>query len=120
MYPQARILAASRDDLDRDSRRLFQAKCAIGDWDGFRDAQRSSACPCRRTPETYLEARWPRVPKLLQSWQLSADIKTADDLKLPVHAAACPRERRAETAEVVIDPTASSENSCKVLPRVQI
>jgi len=32
-YPQARILAASTDDLTRDRRRLFVARVATGDWD---------------------------------------------------------------------------------------
>lgn len=33
LYPQARLLAASSDDLERERRRLFVAKCATGDWD---------------------------------------------------------------------------------------
>ena len=33
MYPQAKLLAASNEDLDRENRRLFVAKCATGDWD---------------------------------------------------------------------------------------
>jgi len=32
-YPQARILAASSEDLTRDKRRLFVARIATGDWD---------------------------------------------------------------------------------------
>ncbi|MCW2632702.1 MAG: helicase domain protein, partial [Pseudonocardia sp.] len=32
-YPQARILAASTEDLTRDRRRLFVARVATGDWD---------------------------------------------------------------------------------------
>lgn len=32
-YPQAKLLAAGKEDLDRDRRRLFMAKCATGDWD---------------------------------------------------------------------------------------
>jgi N12 class adenine-specific DNA methylase len=35
LYPQARLLAASKEDLDRESRRLFVAKCATGDWDAI-------------------------------------------------------------------------------------
>jgi N12 class adenine-specific DNA methylase len=35
MYPQARLLVASKEDLDRDNRRLFVAKCATGDWDAI-------------------------------------------------------------------------------------
>lgn len=34
-YPQARILAASSDDLAADSRREFVARVATGDWDGI-------------------------------------------------------------------------------------
>ena len=33
LYPQARILAASVDDLSRDKRRLMVARIATGDWD---------------------------------------------------------------------------------------
>jgi N12 class adenine-specific DNA methylase/SAM-dependent methyltransferase len=33
LYPQARILAASVDDLARDKRRLLVARIATGDWD---------------------------------------------------------------------------------------
>jgi N12 class adenine-specific DNA methylase/predicted RNA methylase len=33
LYPQAKILAASNEDLDREHRRLFIAKCATNDWD---------------------------------------------------------------------------------------
>ncbi|MGI8665141.1 MAG: helicase [Jatrophihabitans sp.] len=33
LYPQARILAASVDDLSRDRRRLMVARIATGDWD---------------------------------------------------------------------------------------
>ena len=47
-------------------------------------------------------ARFTNVPEMLRRWHLSADIKTAEDLKLPVPAlvapvrrrAACPRDRR--------------------------
>jgi N12 class adenine-specific DNA methylase len=34
-YPQARILAASTDDLSGDKRRLFVARAAANDWDGI-------------------------------------------------------------------------------------
>jgi N12 class adenine-specific DNA methylase len=33
LYPQARILAASIDDLARDKRRMLVARIATGDWD---------------------------------------------------------------------------------------
>ncbi|HEX5657342.1 MAG TPA: SNF2-related protein, partial [Polyangiales bacterium] len=33
LYPQAKLLAASKEDLDRDKRRLFVARCATNDWD---------------------------------------------------------------------------------------
>lgn len=33
-YPQARVLAASSDDLTKDNRRDFVARVATGDWDG--------------------------------------------------------------------------------------
>ncbi|HEX5658571.1 MAG TPA: methyltransferase domain-containing protein, partial [Polyangiales bacterium] len=33
LYPQAKLLAASKDDLDRDKRRVFVARCATNDWD---------------------------------------------------------------------------------------
>ena len=35
VYPQARILAASSDDLSGDKRRLFIARAAANDWDGI-------------------------------------------------------------------------------------
>lgn len=35
LYPQAKILAASKDDLERAHRRLFVAKCATNDWDAI-------------------------------------------------------------------------------------
>lgn len=35
MYPQARILAASSDDLTADKRRLFVARAAANDWDAI-------------------------------------------------------------------------------------
>jgi N12 class adenine-specific DNA methylase len=33
LYPRAKLLGASNEDLERDKRRLFVAKCATGDWD---------------------------------------------------------------------------------------
>ncbi|TMC01271.1 MAG: helicase [Chloroflexi bacterium] len=33
LYPRARILAAQREDLERDRRRLFVSRCATGNWD---------------------------------------------------------------------------------------
>ncbi len=33
LYPAGRFLIASRDDLTRDARRLFAARCAMGSWD---------------------------------------------------------------------------------------
>jgi len=33
LYPRARILAAHSEDLERDRRRLFVARCATGNWD---------------------------------------------------------------------------------------
>jgi N12 class adenine-specific DNA methylase/SAM-dependent methyltransferase len=33
LYPRARILAAGQEDLERDRRRLFVARCATGNWD---------------------------------------------------------------------------------------
>jgi N12 class adenine-specific DNA methylase/SAM-dependent methyltransferase len=35
LYPKAKVLAATREDLARDRRRLFVAKCATGDWDAI-------------------------------------------------------------------------------------
>ena len=34
LYPQANVLVAHREDLQRDRRRHFVARCATGDWDG--------------------------------------------------------------------------------------
>lgn len=33
LYPTGRFLIASRDDLTKDARRLFAARCATGNWD---------------------------------------------------------------------------------------
>lgn len=33
VYPTGRFLIATKDDLARDARRLFAARCATGDWD---------------------------------------------------------------------------------------
>lgn len=35
LYPQAKVLAATKEDLDKDRRRLFVAKAATGEWDGI-------------------------------------------------------------------------------------
>jgi N12 class adenine-specific DNA methylase len=35
LYPQARVLVAHREDLLKDRRRQFVARCATGDWDGI-------------------------------------------------------------------------------------
>jgi N12 class adenine-specific DNA methylase/SAM-dependent methyltransferase len=35
LYPQARVLLAGQDDLQRDRRRQFVARCATGNWDGI-------------------------------------------------------------------------------------
>src|SRR5262249_29410580 len=35
LYPNARLLVATKDDLSRDRRKLLTAKIASGDWDGI-------------------------------------------------------------------------------------
>jgi N12 class adenine-specific DNA methylase len=35
LYPQARVLVAGQEDLQRDRRRQFVARCATGTWDGI-------------------------------------------------------------------------------------
>ena len=35
LYPQAKVLVAGQDDLARDRRREFVARCATGNWDGI-------------------------------------------------------------------------------------
>ena len=35
LYPQAKVLAAGQEDLQRDRRREFVARCATGNWDGI-------------------------------------------------------------------------------------
>ena len=37
LYPQARVLAASTEDLAGDKRRRFVARAASNDWDGVSD-----------------------------------------------------------------------------------
>ena len=35
LYPQAKVMLAGQDDLQRDRRRQFVARCATGNWDGI-------------------------------------------------------------------------------------
>jgi N12 class adenine-specific DNA methylase len=35
LYPQAKLLAASRDDLPKERRRAFVARAATNDWDAI-------------------------------------------------------------------------------------
>src|SRR5580698_11424542 len=35
LYPNAKLLVASKDDLTRDRRKFFTAKIASGEWDGI-------------------------------------------------------------------------------------
>ena len=43
LYPNAHILVATKEDLEKDNRRKFVSKIAIGDWDGIIIAQSSFA-----------------------------------------------------------------------------
>ncbi|MCH5165087.1 MAG: DUF3849 domain-containing protein [Clostridiales bacterium] len=43
LYPNAKILVASKDDLDKDNRQKFVSKVAMGDWDAVIIAQSSFA-----------------------------------------------------------------------------
>ena len=50
LYPNARLLVASKEDLSRDRRKLLTAKIASGDWDGIIVTHSaSSGSACRRT-----------------------------------------------------------------------
>ncbi len=43
LYPNANILVASKEDLEKDNRKKFVSKVALGDWDGVIIAQSSFA-----------------------------------------------------------------------------
>ena len=43
LYPNAKILVASKEDLEKDNRQKFISKVALGDWDGIIIAQSSFA-----------------------------------------------------------------------------
>ena len=43
LYPNAHILVATKEDLEKDSRKKFVSKVALGDWDGIIIAQSSFA-----------------------------------------------------------------------------
>lgn len=43
LYPNAKLLIATKEDLEKDNRRRFVSKCAMGDWDGIIIAQSSFA-----------------------------------------------------------------------------
>ncbi len=43
LYPNAKILVASKEDLEKDNRQKFVSKVALGDWDGIIIAQSSFA-----------------------------------------------------------------------------
>ena len=43
LYPNAKILVASKEDLEKDNRKKFVSKVALGDWDGIIIAQSSFA-----------------------------------------------------------------------------
>ncbi len=43
LYPNAKILVATKEDLDKNNRRKFVSKVALGDWDGIIIAQSSFA-----------------------------------------------------------------------------
>lgn len=43
LYPAAKILVATKEDLEKDNRKRFVSKVALGDWDGILIAQSSFA-----------------------------------------------------------------------------
>ena len=43
LYPNANILVATKEDLEKDNRKKFVSKAALGDWDGIIIAQSSFA-----------------------------------------------------------------------------
>ncbi len=43
LYPNAKILVATKEDLEKDNRKRFVSKVAMGDWDGIIIAQSSFA-----------------------------------------------------------------------------
>lgn len=43
LYPAAKVLVATKEDLEKDNRKRFVSKVALGDWDGILIAQSSFA-----------------------------------------------------------------------------
>jgi N12 class adenine-specific DNA methylase len=48
LYPNARLLVASKEDLSRDRRKMLTAKIASGDWDGIMVTQKIVPRPLAR------------------------------------------------------------------------
>lgn len=70
LFPTGRFLIASKDDLARDSRRLFAARCATGDWDAVIITHSSfGMIPVR--PE--VEAEWISEQKHNLRWAMTME-----------------------------------------------
>ncbi len=108
MYPQARILTASREDLDRERRRLFQAKCATGEWDGI-VMTRSAFERVPMSPDAqkrYLEREVSAIDAMLENAKNSRSSLT---LKRVEKIKARFQERLKEKLDAVKDPGLSFE-----------
>ncbi|WP_292897648.1 helicase-related protein [Microbacterium sp.] len=70
MFPTGRFLIASKDDLARDARRLFAARCATGEWDAVIITHQSfGSIPVR--PD--IEEAWIGEQKHALRWALQAE-----------------------------------------------
>jgi N12 class adenine-specific DNA methylase len=89
LYPQAKILAASTEDLSRERRRLFVGRCATGEWDAV-VITRSAFERIQMSPEVqkaYLQREVDAIEAQLDKAQDSGErlmIKRLEAMKLRV------------------------------------
>ena len=69
-YPTGRFLIAAKEDLAGDSRRLFAARCATGEWDAVVMTHQAFTS-IGVDPET--ESRWLETQKAELRWYLQSD-----------------------------------------------
>ncbi|AUG29490.1 hypothetical protein CXR34_08440 [Microbacterium hominis] len=70
VFPTGRFLIATKDDLARDARRLFAARCATGDWDAVIITHSAfGSIPVR--PD--LEERWIEEQKHALRWAMQSE-----------------------------------------------
>jgi N12 class adenine-specific DNA methylase/SAM-dependent methyltransferase len=108
-YPQARILAASTDDLTRDRRRLFVARVVTGDWDAV-ILSRSAFERLPLSPEAqqaYLEGQLSDLRRQLKNSQAAGGL-TVKRLQGTLQRA---EERLKKITDTERDPAITFEHS---------